>query len=217
MIEKDKPLRVVFLGAPASGKGTQAEKFTDKFHRPHISTGDILRNIKSDTVNPLAQEVAGYIDNGKLAPTELVNRLVADRIRQDDCKNGFVLDGFPRKLEQAVYLDGITDLSAVFLIDVSDAMVIERISGRRVCQNSHTFHLKFSPPKDPAICDVCGASLYQREDDKPETIAGRLAIYHSETDAIVKYYDKQAKLIRIDGEKSVDDVFQQVVCGLVDD
>jgi len=217
MNKNEKPFELIVLGPPVSGKGTQTELVAKTFDIPHISTGVILHNIKADLSNPLAQEVMGYMDNGKLVPTELVNRLVADRIKQADCKLGYAMDGFPRTLEQAQFLDQNADVDYVFLIDVSDATIIERMSGRRVCKNGHTYHLKYSPPKDPAVCDACGEPLFQREDDKPETVQSRLDIYHRETDAIVKFYQDKGMLITIDGEKHIEEVYQQIVHKMVMD
>ena len=217
MFKIEKPFELIVLGPPISGKGTQTELVAKTFDVPHISTGVILHGIKSDMTNPLAQEVASFMDNGKLVPTELVNRLVADRIKQDDCRLGYAMDGFPRTIGQAEFLDQRADVDYVFLIDVSDATIIERVSGRRVCKNGHTYHLKFNPPKDSTICDVCREPLFQRDDDKPETVQGRLDTYHREIDAIVKFYQDKGLLIRIDGEKHIEEVYQQIVRRMVDD
>lgn len=217
MNKNDKPFELIVLGPPVSGKGTQTELVAKTFDIPHISTGVILHAIKSDPAHPLAAEVMGYMDNGKLVPTELVNRLVADRIKQDDCRLGYAMDGFPRTLEQAQFLADNADIDYVFLIEVSDAAIIERMSGRRVCKNGHTYHLKYSPPKDPAVCDECGEPLFQRDDDKPETVQSRLDIYHRETDAIVKFYSDKGMLIKIDGEKHIEEVYRQIVSRMVAD
>ena len=217
MFKNEKPFELIVLGPPVSGKGTQTELIAKTFDIPHISTGVILHAIKSDPSHPAAAEVMGYMDKGQLVPTELVNRLVADRIKQSDCRLGYAMDGFPRTLEQAQFLDTNADIDYVFSINVSDEAIIERMSGRRVCKNGHTFHLKYSPPKDPAICDTCSEPLFQRDDDKPETVQSRLDIYHRETDAIVKFYADKGMLIEIDGEKHIEDVFQQIVKKMVGD
>jgi adenylate kinase len=217
MFKNEKPFELIVLGPPVSGKGTQTELIAKTFDVPHISTGVILHSIKSEVGNPLAEEVKGYMDGGKLVPTELVNRLVADRIKKEDCKFGYAMDGFPRTLEQAEFLDQNADVDYVFLIKVSDEAIIERMSGRRVCKNGHTFHLKYSPPKDATICDSCGEPLFQRDDDKPETVQSRLDIYHRETDAILKYYRDKGLLIEIDGERHIEDVYQQIVRYMVGD
>ncbi|MFA5125007.1 MAG: nucleoside monophosphate kinase [Patescibacteria group bacterium] len=217
MNKNDKPFELIVLGPPVSGKGTQTELIAKTFDIPHISTGVILHAIKSDVSNPLAVEVVGYMDKGQLVPTELVNRLVADRIKQDDCRLGYAMDGFPRTLEQAEFLDKSADVDYVFSINVSDETIVERMSGRRVCKNGHTFHLKYSPPKDSAVCDICGEPLFQRDDDKEETIKSRLEVYHRETDAIVKFYQDKGLLMEIDGEKHIEEVYQQIVRKMVGD
>ena len=203
-------LKVIVLGAPGSGKGTQVTKLAEKWQLPHISTGDILRQIKSDTTNPRSAEIAGYMNNGQLVPTEIILELVAERLKQEDCMNGFVLDGFPRTLQQAEFLAGITEIDKAILIEVADETIISRMGGRRVCKNGHTFHLEFNPPKQAGICDVCGEPLFLRDDDKPETVKNRLDIYHRETDAIVDYYAKLGVLIRIDGEQEIDAVEKEI-------
>ncbi|MFA6594495.1 MAG: nucleoside monophosphate kinase [Candidatus Buchananbacteria bacterium] len=217
MNKNDKPFELIVLGPPVSGKGTQTELVSKTFEIPHISTGVILHAIKSDAANPLAAEVVKYMGKGQLVPTELVNRLVAERIKQDDCRLGYAMDGFPRTLEQAEFLDKNADVDYVFLINVSDVTIVERMSGRRVCKNGHTFHLKYSPPKDQAVCDTCGEPLFQRDDDREETVKSRLEVYHRETDAIVKFYQTKGLLIEIDGEKHIEEVYQQIVRKMVGD
>jgi len=217
MFKNEKPFEIIVLGPPVSGKGTQTELIAKTFSVPHISTGVILHGIKSDAGNPLAAEVMNYMDNGKLVPTELVNKLVVDRIKKDDCKFGYAMDGFPRTLEQAQFLDGNADVDYVFLIRVSDATIIERMSGRRVCHQGHAWHNKYSPTKVEGICDTCGEAVFQRDDDKEETIKGRLEIYHRETDSIVDFYRGKGLLLEIDGERHIEEVFQQIVNKLVGD
>ncbi len=217
MFLNEKPFELIFLGPPVSGKGTQTELIAKTFDIPHISTGVILHGIKSDVENPLAQEVAGYMNNGQLVPGDLVNRLVADRIKKEDCKFGYAMDGFPRTLDQAKFLDENADVDRVFLINVSDEVIIERMSGRRVCKNGHTWHLKYSPPKNPEICDICGEPLFQRDDDREETVKSRLAIYHQEMSEIIKFYESKGLLTIIDGEKHIEDVYHQIVKSLVMD
>ncbi|MFA6918766.1 MAG: nucleoside monophosphate kinase [Patescibacteria group bacterium] len=217
MFKNEKPFEIIVLGPPVSGKGTQTELIAKTFDIPHISTGQILHMIKSDTSNPLSAEVISYMDNGKLVPTELVNRLVADRIKQDDCKFGYAIDGFPRTLEQAQFMNTNADVDYVFLIKISDATIVERMSGRRVCKNGHAWHLKYSPPKIEGICDTCGEALFQRDDDKEDVVKSRLEIYHRETDAIIKFYADKGMLIEIDGETHIEGVFQQIVKKMVVD
>jgi len=206
-----KPKRIAFFGPPGSGKGTQAKKFAESLNLPHISTGDILRRIQDDTSNPLSQEVAAVMGRGELVSDDLVNRLVADRLTQADCENGYILDGYPRKLAQAEYLDSITQLNLAILIDASDAAIVDRMSGRRVCKNGHTYHIVYNPPKIDAICDVCGEPLYIRPDDKPETVLARLGTYHAETDAILNRYEDKGILAKVDGEPGVDEVYEQIM------
>lgn len=217
MNKNEKPFELIVLGPPVSGKGTQTELIAKTFAIPHISTGVILHNLKEQTGNPLAEEVKACMDGGRLVPTELVNRLVAERIKEADCGLGYAMDGFPRTLEQAEFLEKNADIDYVFLIKLSDETIIERMSGRRVCKNGHTFHLKYSPPKDETICDTCGEALFQRDDDRPETVQSRLDIYHREMDGIVKFYQTKGALIEIDGEKKIEEVYQQIVKRMVDD
>jgi len=217
MFLNEKPFELIFLGPPVSGKGTQTELIAKTLDIPHVSTGVILHSIKSEVDNPLAQEVASYMDQGQLVPSELVNRLVAERIKKDDCKFGYAMDGFPRTFEQAQFLDQNADVDRVFLINVSDQTIIERMSGRRVCKNGHTWHLKYSPPKDPTICDTCGEPLFQRDDDKEETVKSRLEVYHREMDGIIKFYEDKGLMTKIDGEQHIEEVYQQIVRSLVMD
>ena len=217
MFKNEKPFEIIVLGPPVSGKGTQTELIAKTFDVPHISTGVILHNIKSDVNSPLAAEVMGYMDKGQLVPTELVNKLVADRIKQPDCKLGYAMDGFPRTLEQAQFLDSNADIDYVFLINVTDATIVERMSGRRVCSHGHAWHIKYSPTKAEGVCDICSEELFQRDDDKEETVKSRLEIYHREADNIVKYYEEKGLLIKIDGEQHIEEVFEQIVRKMVFD
>lgn len=217
MKKNTKPFEIIVLGPPVSGKGTQAELLATTFDIPHISTGQILHTIKEDKKNPLAQEVTKYMQSGQLVPSELVNKLVADRIKQNDCRFGYVLDGYPRTLDQAKEISKLADLDYVFLVHVSDKVIIERMSGRQVCKNGHTWHKKYSPVKQEGICDTCGEKLFQRDDDKEETVKARLTLFHKEMAPIIKFYEQQGILVRIDGEKNIEGVFQQFVRHLVFD
>ncbi len=208
-------MKIVMMGAPGAGKGTQAQKIADKYGLPQISTGDIFRaNIKEGT--ELGKEAKVYMDQGKLAPDELVNSLVADRITWDDCKNGYILDGYPRSIGQAEALD--KELAAkgekldyAINIDVPDENIINRMSGRRVCLKcGATYHVEFNPPKVEGICDECGSELVQRDDDKPETVKERLDVYHEETQPLIDYYEKEGILRTVDGTQDIDDVFKEI-------
>src|SRR3989339_775925 len=213
----NKPFEIIVLGPPVSGKGTQAEVLAKTFAVPHISTGQILHSIKDDSSHPLSARLNEFMGRGNLVADEIVNQLVAERIKKSDCGLGFVLDGYPRTADQAKFIDQSSDLDYVFLIDISDEAIIERIAGRRVCKNGHTWHLKYSPSKVENICDDCGESLFQRDDDKSEVVKNRLAIYHREMDPILDFYVKDGVLIKIDGEKHIEEVFQQIVRLMVDD
>lgn len=208
-------MKIIMLGAPGAGKGTQAKKIAEVCNIPHISTGDIFRaNIKQGT--ELGKKAKSYMDAGELVPDELVCDLVVDRIQQDDCKNGFILDGFPRTIPQA---EALTDaLKAIgqnmdyaINVDVPDENIINRMSGRRACVGcGATYHLEFAPTKVEGICDVCGEKLILRDDDKPETVTNRLNVYHAQTKPLIDYYDKKGIVYTIDGTQSMDKVFSDI-------
>lgn len=211
-----KMLRAVLLGPPGAGKGTQAAKVIEKYNVPHISTGDIFRaNIKEGT--ELGKKAQGYINEGKLVPDELVVDLVTDRLQQDDCEDGFLLDGFPRTILQAEQLDEFLSkngqkLDIVLNFKVRKDVLVERISGRRVCKAcGASFHVVNVPPKKEGICDRCGGELIQRKDDNRETVENRINVYESETAVLIGYYEKQGVLVDFDGEKSHEEVFADVV------
>ena len=217
MSKKHKAFEIILLGPPASGKGTQAKLLADTFSIPHISAGYLLREMKSDSSNHLAKEIASLIDNGQLVPDDLVNQIIKNRIKKDDCQLGYVLDGYPRTKEQVNFLDNISSINYVFLIDVKDEVVIDRILGRRACKNGHTWHIKYSPTRKEDICDTCGEKLYIRDDDSEIKVKERLQIYHQYNDPILNYYEKQNKLIRINGDQHIEGVFQNLIKYLVDD
>lgn len=209
-------MKIIMLGAPGAGKGTQAKKIADVCKIPHISTGDIFRaNIKNGT--ELGAKAKEYMDKGLLVPDELVCDLVVDRIQQDDCKNGFILDGFPRTIPQAEALTNA--LSAIgqnmdFAIDVDvpDENIIHRMSGRRACVGcGATYHIVYNPTKAENICDVCGEKLILRDDDKPETVKKRLNVYHEQTQPLIDYYQTQGILRTVDGTKDMDEVFADIL------
>ena len=209
-------MRIIMLGAPGAGKGTQAKKIAAKYEIPHISTGDIFRaNIKNGT--ELGKKAKQYMDQGALVPDELTCDLVMDRIQQDDCKNGFVLDGFPRTIPQAEALDAALGkinekMDYAIDVDVPDENIVNRMSGRRACLNcGATYHLISIPPKVEGICDRCGSEIVLREDDKPETVQKRLKVYHEQTQPLIDYYKNQGILKSVDGTQPMDEVFKAIV------
>lgn len=212
-------MQLVLLGPPGAGKGTQAVKLAEKYHIPHISTGDIFRmNIKEGTA--LGEKVKGYLDRGELVPDEMVLELIKDRLGEDDCKNGFLLDGFPRTVFQAEKFDeylmqkglGITK---VININVSEEVLMERMSGRRVCKNcGATYNTKNMPPKKDGICDLCGGEVYQRVDDKEETVRNRFEIYECQTKPLVEYYERTGNILHLDGTIGLENVFAAIVAAV---
>ncbi len=198
---------LVFLGAPGAGKGTQATRVCEKYNIPHISTGDILRaNIKAGTA--LGVEAKSYIDKGLLVPDEVVIGLVKDRLAQSDCKKGFLLDGFPRTIEQAKSLDKFAKISAAIDISVDGALVVERIAGRRMCKCGESYHISWY---DKDVCAKCGEKLYQRDDDKEETVKSRLEVYNAQTAPLIKYYRDKGVLRQVDGAQEMTKVFDDIV------
>ena len=204
------------LGAPGAGKGTQAEMISEKYGLPHIYTGDIfLANIKKGT--DLGKEAKQYMDKGQLVPDELTVRILLDRVAQADCKNGYVLDGFPRTIPQAEVLDAeLTKLNDkvdfAINVDVPDENIINRMSGRRACVTcGATYHVQFAPPAKENICDKCGSELILRDDDKPETVKNRLDVYHKQTQPLIEYYSNKGVLKEVDGTVAMKDVFASIV------
>ena len=208
-------MKIIMLGAPGAGKGTQAKKIADLCKVPHISTGDIFRaNIKEGT--ELGKKAKTYMDAGDLVPDELVCDLVVDRIQQDDCTEGFILDGFPRTIPQAEALTNALNaieqkMEYALNIDVPDENIIHRMAGRRACVGcGATYHVEFNPPKTADVCDVCGDALILRDDDKPETVTNRLNVYHEQTKLLIDYYEKQGIVHTIDGTQTMDEVFSDI-------
>ncbi|SEP99849.1 Adenylate kinase [Lachnospiraceae bacterium RM5] len=208
-------MKIIMLGAPGAGKGTQAKMISDKYNIPHISTGDIFRaNIKEGT--ELGKKAKTYMDAGALVPDELVVDLVVDRVAKDDCANGYVLDGFPRTIPQAKALDEALAKNGVkidFAIDVEvpDENIINRMSGRRACvECGATYHIKYAPTKVENVCDRCGNELILRDDDKPETVKKRLDVYHEQTQPLIDYYNEAGILAEVDGTKDMMDVFGDI-------
>ncbi len=209
-------MKIVMLGAPGAGKGTQAKQIAAKYGIPHISTGDIFRaNLKEGT--PLGLKAKEYMDKGSLVPDELTLELIMDRFSQADCKNGYVLDGFPRTIPQAEALtkalaDNNDAIDYAVNVEVPDERIIDRMSGRRACAKcGGTFHIKYNPTKVEGVCDLCGGELYVRDDDKPEIVKKRLDTYHAQTQPLIDYYEKAGKLKEVDGTQDVDKVFEDIV------
>ena len=208
-------MKIIMLGAPGAGKGTQAKMISDKYGIPHISTGDIFRaNIKNGT--ELGKKAKTYMDQGLLVPDELVVDLVVDRVAQADCAKGYVLDGFPRTIPQAEALDAALEkmgskVGYAINVEVPDENIVTRMSGRRACVScGATYHIVHIPPKTEGICDRCGAKLILRDDDKPETVKKRLAVYHEQTQPLIDYYTKQNVLVEVDGTKDMEEVFAAI-------
>ncbi len=209
-------MRVIMLGAPGAGKGTQAIKIAEKYSIPHISTGDIFRaNIKNNT--ELGQQAKKYMDQGLLVPDELVVDLVVDRVQKDDCEKGYVLDGFPRTIPQAEALDKALAnmeqaIDYAINVEVPDENIVNRMSGRRACVAcGATYHIVYAPTKEENVCDHCQGELILREDDKPETVQKRLNVYHEQTQPLIDYYTKKGNLKEVDGTMDIEEVFGSIV------
>ena len=209
-------MKIIMLGAPGAGKRTQAKKIAEKYGIPHISTGDIFRaNIKNGT--ELGKKAKTYMDQGLLVPDELVVDLVVDRVNQEDCANGYVLDGFPRTIPQAEALDQALEnlgqsMDYAINVEVPDENIVNRMSGRRACVDcGATYHIVYAPTKVENVCDTCQGELILRDDDKPETVQKRLNVYHEQTQPLIDYYTKKNILVEVDGTVDIDDVFAAIV------
>lgn len=209
-------MKIVMLGAPGAGKGTQAKKISEKYGIPHISTGDIFRaNIKENT--ELGQKAKTYMDQGLLVPDELTVKILLDRVAKEDCAGGYVLDGFPRNIPQAQVLDrALAELGDridyAIDVDVPDENIVRRMGGRRACLGcGATYHIEHVPPKAEGICDDCGQELVLRDDDKPETVQNRLNVYHEQTQPLIEFYTEQGVLKTVDGTMDMKDVFAAIV------
>ncbi len=213
--------RVVLLGPPGAGKGTQAKLLQDEFGAVQISTGDILRKAVADQT-PLGQQAEGFINSGALVPDRVIVNLVAERLKEPDCAKGFLLDGFPRTIPQAESLDEILknaglNLNCVLSVQVPQDMIVERLAGRRTCRQCGALcHVAFNPPKVAGVCDRCGGELYQRDDDKEQTIANRLQVYAKQTAPLVQYYRERGLLRTIDGVGEIDQIRARVIEALGD-
>ena len=212
-------MKIVVLGGPGAGKGTQLMKISKRLGMIHISTGDIFReNISKQT--ELGKLADTYISKGQLVPNEVTCNMVADRLQKEDCKNGYALDGFPRTIDQAVFLENYLkenkeDLDAVVDIEVPDDMIVARLCGRRICsQCGASFHIEYTQPKVEGICDKCGAALIQRKDDQEETIQNRLQVYHNQTEPLIAFYRSTGKLLEIDGNGTADEVECRILSAL---
>lgn len=208
-------MKIIMLGAPGAGKGTQAKRIAVQYGIPHISTGDIFRyNVKNAT--ELGRKAKEYMDQGLLVPDELTLELIMDRFTQDDCQNGYVLDGFPRTIPQAEALTAALAkqddaIDYAINVDVPDEAIVSRMSGRRACLScGGTYHIVFNPSKKDGICDVCGGELVLRKDDSPETVQNRLLVYHEQTQPLIDYYKKQNILKEVDGTKEMEEVFRSI-------
>lgn len=215
-IRSEVKMKIIMLGAPGAGKGTQAKMIADKYSVPHISTGDIFRaNIKNGT--ELGMEAKKYMDQGLLVPDELTVKILLDRVAQEDCKNGYVLDGFPRTIPQANVLDEALNklgekIDFAINVDVPDENIIRRMGGRRACVScGATYHIEHVPPKTEGICDRCKSELILRDDDKPETVKNRLEIYHEQTQPLIEFYEAKGVLKNVDGTVDMNDVFAAIV------
>lgn len=209
-------MKIIMLGAPGAGKGTQAKMIADKYGVPHISTGDIFRaNIKNGT--ELGMEAKKYMDQGLLVPDELTVKILLDRVAEEDCKEGYLLDGFPRTIPQAEVLDkALTELGDeidyAINVDVPDENIVKRMSGRRACLScGSTYHMEHIPPQKEGVCDKCGNELVLRDDDKPETVLNRLEVYHKQTQPLIQFYEEKGVLRTVDGTKPMKEVFDSIV------
>lgn len=208
-------MRMILLGGPGAGKGTQAHKLSEKYGVQHIATGDILRQAIKDETD-MGQMAKSYMDKGQLVPDEVVIGIVKDRLAQPDLEAGFIFDGFPRTMPQAQTLDELIDkldisLDAVINISTSDDVVIERLAGRRSCRDCQTvYHVTYSPTKKTGVCDECGGELYQRDDDKEETIRERLQVYQKQTAPLLDYYKGSGKLMQVSGDDAIDEVYASI-------
>lgn len=204
-------MKLVIFGPPSAGKGTQAQKLSKKYGIPQVATGDLLREHVTKKT-PIGIRVKEILDSGKLGPDDLIVQMIKDRVSLPDCRYGYLLDGFPRTMNQAKELEKMTDIDLVLSIAVDPEVLVERAIGRRICPKcAAVYHVKSNPPKKTGICDKCGAALVQRDDDKEETVRKRLKVYQEQTAPLVEHYRKLGKLVDIDGSRGIDGVFDQLV------
>lgn len=210
-------MKLILLGAPGAGKGTQAEKIVEKYNIPAISTGNIIRAALKEGTE-MGLKAKSYMEAGQLVPDEVVIGIIQDRLKEDDCKNGFILDGFPRTIPQAQALEDMgVEIDKVLDIEVSDEAITKRMSGRRVCSKcANSYHLEYKKPKTEGVCDACGGELVQRKDDAPETVQARLAEYHEMTEPLKDFYKGLGKLVIVEGQEEVADTTALVFAALED-
>lgn len=208
-------MKLVMVGCPGAGKGTQAKKLSQHYGIPHISTGDLLRDQIARGTD-LGKKVSKIMEEGGLVSDDIVSAMLAERIKEDDCKKGYILDGYPRNLSQAEGLEAITGpLDKVLCIDVEDSIIVDRMTGRRSCPKCKAmFHVKYNPPKTEGVCDVCGEKLVQRKDDNEETVVNRLKVYHETTAPLIDFYTKKGILVTVNGVGDIDEIFAQSVKAL---
>lgn len=209
-------MKLVLIGCPGAGKGTQAKLISKHFEIPHISTGDLLRETVKDASSPIGKEISALLTAGQLVPDELVEGMIKERTQRDDCKNGYILDGYPRNLTQAQKLsDVVGEIDYVVYITVEESKIIERMVGRRACPKcGHMFHIKYNPPKADGICDACGESLIQRSDDTEETVVNRLKVYHDNTEPVINFYAQKGILVEIDGSGDIAQIGENIISAL---
>lgn len=204
-------MKLVIFGPPSAGKGTQAQKLSKRYGIPHVATGDLLREHVAKKT-PIGMKVKEILDAGKLGPDDLIVEMIKERVSQPDCRKGYLLDGFPRTMNQARELEKMTDIDLVLNIVVDPEVLVERAVGRRICPRcAAVYHVRFNPPKKDGICDKCGTPLIQRDDDREETIRRRLKVYQEQTAPLIEYYRSKGKLVDIDGSKGIEGVFEQLV------
>ena len=204
-------MKLVIFGPPSAGKGTQAQKLSQRYGLPQVSTGDLLRKAVADHT-PLGKKVKSFLDQGKLGPDPLIVELIKDRVSKPDCRNGYLLDGFPRTMNQAKELEKMTDIDLVLNIVVDQEILVERAVGRRSCpKDGSVYHVKFNPPMKDLVCDKCGTELVQRDDDREDTVRNRLKVYQEQTAPLIEYYRKKGKLVDIQGTGGIDAVFERMV------
>jgi len=206
-------MRIALFGPPGAGKGTQAAFIVREFSIPQVSTGDLLRaQVKAGT--DLGKKAKGYMDRGLLAPDDLILEMMRDRLSQEDCRGGFILDGFPRSVSQAEALDRIVGIDAFILIYADEEALVERISGRRMCRCGATYHVTMNPPKEPGRCDRCGSDLYQRDDDNESTVRNRLSVYREQTLPLLDHYERNGLVIKVDGNRAIEEISAMIASAL---